>query len=169
MEYHNLDLRSSWVQLFLVLAVTHPVPGNSYAQPPALSILLDRSNNQKLSSLYLHLGIFPSLAPLTSYGARENRSKPSWVCQDNHHMNNFSCLPSFLQNKYLSVCAHAKLLQSCLTICDLMDCSLPGSSVHEILQARVLEWVSLPFSRGSSQPRDQTEVFYVSCIKGGGE
>ena len=44
--------------------------------------------------------------------------------------------------------------QSCLTLCDSMDCSLPGSSVHGILQARILEWVAMPFSRGSSQPKD---------------
>ena len=42
----------------------------------------------------------------------------------------------------------------CLTPCDPMDYSLPGSSVHGILQARILEWVAIPFSRGSSQPRD---------------
>ena len=58
---------------------------------------------------------------------------------------------------------HAKLLQSCLTLCDPMECSLPGSSVHRILQARILEWVAIPFSRGSSQPRGQT---WVSCIAG---
>ena len=43
--------------------------------------------------------------------------------------------------------------QLCLTLCDPMDCSLPGSSVHGILQARILEQVVIPFSRGSSQPR----------------
>ena len=59
---------------------------------------------------------------------------------------------------------HAKLLQSCLTLCDPMDCSLTGSSVHWILQARVLEWVAMPSSRGSSQPSDQTQVSHVSCI-----
>ena len=48
------------------------------------------------------------------------------------------------------VCMHAKSLQSCLTLFDPMDCSLPGSSVHEILQARMLEWVAISFSRGSS-------------------
>ena len=46
--------------------------------------------------------------------------------------------------------------QSCPTLCDAMDCSLPGSSIHEILQARILEWVALPSSRGSSWPRDWT-------------
>ena len=47
-------------------------------------------------------------------------------------------------------------LQLCPTRCDTMDCSPPGSSVHGILQARILEWVAMPSSRGSSQPRDQT-------------
>ena len=56
-----------------------------------------------------------------------------------------------------------KVTQSCLTLCNLMDCSLPGSSVHGILQARVLEWVAISFSRGSSRPRDRTQV---SCIAG---
>ena len=51
--------------------------------------------------------------------------------------------------------------QSDLTLCNPMDCSLQDSSVHGILQARMLEWVVIPFSRGSSLPRDQTSV---SCI-----
>ena len=46
--------------------------------------------------------------------------------------------------------------QSCLTLCDPMDCSPPCSSVHGVLQARLLEWVAMPSSRGSSLPRDQT-------------
>ena len=52
-----------------------------------------------------------------------------------------------------------KVAQSCLALCSSMDSSLPGSSVDGILQARMLEWVAFPFSRGSSQPRDQTQVF----------
>ena len=48
--------------------------------------------------------------------------------------------------------------QSCPTLCDPMDCSPPGSSVYGIFQARVLEWVAISFSRGSSQPRDRTQV-----------
>src|SRR5574340_167266 len=48
--------------------------------------------------------------------------------------------------------AAAKSLQSCLTLCDPVDSSPPGSSVHGILQARILEWVAISFSRGSSQP-----------------
>ena len=46
--------------------------------------------------------------------------------------------------------------QSCLTLCDRMESSPPGSSVHGILQARILEWVAISFSRESSQPRNQT-------------
>ena len=45
---------------------------------------------------------------------------------------------------------HAKWIQSCPTLCDLMDCGLPGSSVHGILQARILEWVAMPSSKESS-------------------
>ena len=59
---------------------------------------------------------------------------------------------------------HAKSLQSCLMLCDPMDHSPAGPSVHGILQARILEWVAMPFSRGSSQPGDRTRVSYVSCI-----
>ena len=55
-------------------------------------------------------------------------------------------------------------LQSCPTLCDPRDCGPPGSSVHGILQARILEWVAMPSSRGSSWPRDQTCVSEVSCI-----
>ena len=55
----------------------------------------------------------------------------------------------------------AKLLQSCPTLCDPMAYSPPGSSVHKILQARRVEWVAMPFSRGSSAPRDRT---HVSCV-----
>ena len=53
--------------------------------------------------------------------------------------------------------------QSCPTLRDPMDCSLPGSSVHGILQARILEWIAIPFSRGSSRPSNWT---YISCIAG---
>ena len=57
--------------------------------------------------------------------------------------------------------SESEVAQSCLTLCDPMDGSLPGSAVHGIFQARILEWTAISFSRGSSQPRDQTQV---SCI-----
>ena len=54
--------------------------------------------------------------------------------------------------------------QSCLTLRDPMDCSLSGSSVHGILQVRILEWITMPSSRESSRPRDGILTSYVSCI-----
>ena len=62
-------------------------------------------------------------------------------------------------SSFFSQC-FAVLIQSCLSLCDPMDCNLPGSSVHGIFQARILEWVAISFSRGPSQPKDQT---YISC------
>ena len=53
--------------------------------------------------------------------------------------------------------------QSCLTFCDPQGCRLPGSSVYGIFQARILEWVATPSSRGSSQPRDGICISYISC------
>ena len=55
--------------------------------------------------------------------------------------------------------SEVKVAQSCWTLCNPMDYTL-----HGILQARILEWVAAPFSRASSQPRDQTYVSYVSCV-----
>ena len=52
--------------------------------------------------------------------------------------------------------------QSCLTLCNSMGCNLPGSFVHRIHQVRILEWVAMPHSRGSSQPRDRTQVFLTA-------
>ena len=67
----------------------------------------------------------------------------------------------FFYNKHkLLYCV--KVAQSCLTLCNLVDCSLPGSSVHGILQARILEWLAVPFSRRSLQPRDQTQVSHIA-------
>ena len=73
--------------------------------------------------------------------------------------------------KYICMCDSVvelctKSLQSCLTLCDPLDCNPPGSSVHRILQARILELVAIPFSRGSSWPRDWTCISCVSCIAG---
>ena len=74
------------------------------------------------------------------------------------------CWPEASSWKYLNLDAQkVKVLvaQLCLTLCDPMDYRPPGPSVHGILQARILEWAVIPFSRGSSQPRDLTQV---SCI-----
>ena len=67
------------------------------------------------------------------------------------------------------ICAyvHAKSLQSCPALRNSMHCNPPGSSVHGILQAKILEWIAMPSSRGSSQPRDQT-CASCSCYIAGG-
>ena len=64
------------------------------------------------------------------------------------------------------VCVRAKLLQLCPTLCDPMDFSPPSSLVHGILQARILEWVAMPSSRGTSQPRDWTWVSVSPALAG---
>ena len=58
----------------------------------------------------------------------------------------------------LFLCVRAQSLQSCLTLCNPVHHSPPGSSIHEILQARILEWLAMPSSRETSQPRDQTHI-----------
>ena len=66
--------------------------------------------------------------------------------------------------KWLRYCLEVKVLdaQLCLTLCDPMDCSPPGSSIHGILQARILEWVAISSSRRSSQSRDRAWVFRIT-------
>ena len=63
----------------------------------------------------------------------------------------------------ICVCVYA-CAQSCTTLCNPMDCSPLGSSVHGIFQARTLVWVAISYSRGSSQPRDWIRISYVSCV-----
>ena len=72
-----------------------------------------------------------------------------------------SKLSIFHLSPELSCCC--LVTKSCLTLCDPMDCCLPGSSVHGLSQTRILEWVAISFSEGSSWLRDQTQV---SCIAG---
>ena len=81
-----------------------------------------------------------------------------WCTAKNMHWAFYKCW--VFTNTCVCICLCA---QSCPTLCDPMGCSLPGSSVHGILQARILAWVAISFSKGSSQPRDQT---WVSCIAG---
>ena len=61
-------------------------------------------------------------------------------------------------------CVPAKSPQSCLTLCNPIDCSLPGSSLHRILQSIILEWVAMTSPRGSFWLKDQTHISFISCI-----
>ena len=76
--------------------------------------------------------------------------------------NYFFFLINEIQLCLLTKKVKVKSLSRCPTLCNPMDCSPPGSSVHGILQARELEWAAISFSRGSSQPRDRTQVSHIA-------
>ena len=121
-------------------------------------------NNNDQSSLILQINV-PKQALIYSIDRVEVEKcfleKILALCFQNYKMH----IPSGLATPQLGIyprkiiryvqnaCMHAKSLQQCPTLCDLMDCSLPGSSVCGIFQGRILEWVAMPSSRGSSQPR----------------
>ena len=92
----------------------------------------------------------------------------SWNCFDSMTRVSTALKYTYVTRLYTShacvLSMRAKLLQSCPTLCYLMDRSPPGSSVHGVLWARTLEWVAIPFSREFSQPRDQAHVSYGFCI-----
>ena len=75
----------------------------------------------------------------------------------------FFLLWNFVKAESSWSCVGAQSLQSCWTLCDPMDCSPPGSSVHGIFPAGILEWVAIPYSKTSSWPKDR---IHVSCIAG---
>ena len=88
------------------------------------------------------------------------------VCQlleSVHLCGSFYQDPTKSQLTLFRALCYAQSLQSCPTLCDSMDCSPPGSSVLGILQARILQWVVMPFSRGSSWAWDRTHISCVSC------
>ena len=91
-----------------------------------------------------------------------------WTCVACLHWQADS-LPLRHQGKthVLLACLHAKFLPSCLILCNSMDCILPGSSVHGILLARILECVAMPSSKGSSWTKDWTWVSCSSCTADG--
>ena len=81
------------------------------------------------------------------------------VCVRAH--NKIKIQGSFVHlDKEVNICCCFLVAKSCLTFCDPMDCSLPGSSVHGIILARILEWLAISFSRGSSWLRNWT---HISC------
>ena len=135
---------------------------------PVTFVYLNYYKKRDHSRLYL----FYSETPMSA-------SADSWLCMFSTLKIAFQLLPCFsttakeavymsgqvlLLHRWHFQCVHAKSLQSCLLFCNPMNCSLPGSSVHGILQAGTLEWVAMPSSKGSSPPRDWTLISYVSCI-----
>ena len=92
----------------------------------------------------------------------------SWVAKSQTRLRDFHCQEGRGQGATFKgitySCTRAQSPQSSPSLCDPLDCSPPDSSVHGILQARILEWVAMSSSRGSSQPKDRTRV---SCTAGG--
>ena len=114
--------------------------------------LLTREKKKKTSvifkSLYLGASLPKKPAALGASVGRKHTVSKQWLL-----LTVFSVC--------VCVCA---LTQSRLTLCDPMDCRPSASSVHGIILTRILEWIDMPFSRGSSWPRDQTSISCVSCI-----
>ena len=108
----------------------------------------------------------------------QETSTPTISCWNlGTHQRDMSLLPSCQPTKDLEMslylfkfqfaCMGVKSFKSCPTFCDPMGCSPPGSSVHGILQARILEWVAMPFSRESSQSRIELVSLMSPALRGG--
>ena len=117
--------------------------------------------------------IVPEIVP-GSGPSTEHMLTKCWIVQLDHNFlqHDFCPCASLLEHQSSSVSllqrlfqteVCAKSLQLCLILCDAMDSSPPGSSVHRILQVRILEWVVMLSSRGSSWPRDWAHVSYTPC------
>ena len=110
---------------------------------------------------------WPKLSNAVTAPHNKNPMKMLW--KSDSSINSATNIPwaqkgrSISYSEYRELKVKVSVAQSCPTLCDPTDCSPPGSSVHGVSQARILEWVAIPFSRGSSQPKDQTQVF---CITG---
>ena len=147
----------SCVQLFATAwTVAHQAPLSSTVSQSFLRLMSVESVMSSISSSVATFSSFLSLS--------QHRDLSQWV-SSSHQVA--KVLELHLQHQcfqWVLCILCAKLCQLCPTLCDPMDYSPLGSSVHGILQARILEWVAMSSSRGSSWPRDQTHVSYVSCL-----
>ena len=136
------------------------------------NIMSSANNNSCTFPIWIPFLSFSSLIAVartskTMLNESNDNGHPCLVPNKGRFLNSFSLLRMMLAVGLSYVAfimlrfVHAKSLRLCLTLCDPMDHSLPGSSVHGILQARILDWVAISFSRGSSWPRDRT---CISCI-----
>ena len=129
-----------------------------------LFLLFMRESISKFKSMVANLC---NPAPLSNTPTLPLSSKDKRTSSDMRSLNVSEFLGTInstfqLSQKYLKVFeiweSESEVVQSCPALCDPMDWSLSGSSLHGIFQARVLEWVAISFSRRSSQPRDRTQV-----------
>ena len=133
---------------------------------PFIQLSSDEEQLQSfLVSIYCDRLYFPKLA--TFHMLFQNFATSPEPCkliqsQEPPNVTSLEMKDKYLLIYYFLICIYAcvwaKSLQSCLTLCDSMDYSSPASSVHGIFQARILEWVAMPCSRESSQPRDRTHI-----------
>ena len=126
----------------------HITNSRSLFKPMSIELLMPSSHLILCSPLLLLPSIFPGIRVFSSESVLHIRWPKYLSCS-------FSISPSSDYSGLISFRIDCVLVtQSCLTLCDPMDCNPPGSCVHGILQARILEQVAIPFSRGSSRPRD---------------
>ena len=163
-------IKSKLIRIFQDLAIVYLFSHNllqSWSSPTCPTLIhLHSSQNALLPRM-----IF-SFSPISSYSSSKlssedlfknvfQISQSSWAYLDQRIYHPLSCFLSVFSLDYESrnrlKWSEVKSL-GCVRLCNPMDCSLPGSSVHGIFQARVLEWVAISFSRGSSRPRDRTQV-----------
>ena len=111
-----------------------------------------RKESDTPEQLHLHIHMYVLSQILFYHRLLRDTACSSPCCTAGH-----GCL-SFIHSSVHLLCVHAQSLQACPTLSDPMNSSPPGSSVHGILQARMLEWVAIFSSRGSSRPRRQTHI-----------
>ena len=137
---NGLDPEAAWDSLDMIL----------HACLADWVMSLAGDTNTLLSQLWLLVGVTSSELQCQGRGASTSLDAPITECKQDLLLTFRVCM--------------LKLFQSCPTLCYPLDCSSPVSSVHGILQARILEWVAIPSSRGSSGPRDWNCISYISCL-----
>ena len=132
----------------------NPIDGS----PPGFPILgIFQARTQEWVAISLQVYLFVYTGEILLKG-REVYMYSQFIVLICNSANNFSSYHELLIAKSES---ESEVAQSSPTLCDPMDCSLPGFSIHGILQARILEWVTISFSRGSSRPGDRTWVSHI--------
>ena len=127
-----------------------PDPGIKPTSTPAGGFLITKSQGKPL----LQTPAEAYLVLTRLVGTSPGLAHPQW-CKHHEEKNHYLLYFLFISMKRKK---ESEVAQSCPTLCDSMDCSIPSSSVHGSFQARVLKWVAISFSKGSSWPRDQTQV-----------
>ena len=143
-----------------------PPPSRSFSFPSALNHVIIHHPCRSLFPTFLSNSnpwLFSTLSNTSPVSPQHFHTRVI-ISPRPHLLTPFSHAHSVTSTSFFTWKKESEVAQSCPTLCDPMDCSLPGSSLHGILQAKILEWVAISFSRGSSQLRDWTRV---SCIAGG--